>query len=272
MLKASALALLAALLLAGCGNSEPAKTDDKPAKKDSAASLSDTVAGEIYKKRVAFENNPNRKGILAEKPLYSGFAEEVIIRDFFQDREGGFFLDIGAAWAVRGSNTYYLEKHLGWTGIGIDALDDYAPEWEELRPNSKFLNFLITDESGGEGVFYKSESLGLSSTKKNLASGQMFKQNNEVVEIRVPMITLNDLLDREGVKKVDLVSMDIEGHEPKAFAGFDVERFAPELLVVEGKNKWVEKYLKKQGYVQIERYKEFDSTNRYFARKEVANP
>ena len=68
------------------------------------------------------------------------------------------------------------------------------------------------------------------------------------------MITLTDLLDQEGVTKVDLVSMDIEGHEPKAFAGFDIDRFAPELLVIEGKNNQVEKYLAIHGYVLIERY------------------
>ena len=32
----------------------------------------------------------------------------------------------------------------------------------------------------------------------------------------VPTITLNDLLDREGVKVIDLLSMDIEQHEPQA--------------------------------------------------------
>ena len=88
----------------------------------------------------------------------------------------------------------------------------------------------------------------------------------------MPMITLNDLLDREGVTKVDLVSMDIEGHEPKAFAGFDIERFAPELLVVEGKNAWVKKYMTEHGYVQIERYKQFDKSNAYYERAKTVEP
>ena len=61
----------------------------------------------------ACEQGPPRRDILGtEKKLYSQFDEELIIRDFFQDRRGGFFLDVGAAWPLRNNNTYYLEKHL----------------------------------------------------------------------------------------------------------------------------------------------------------------
>ena len=63
-----------------------------------------------------------RRDILGtEKKRYSQHNEELIIRDFFQDRREGFFLDVGCAWPIRNSTTYYLEKHLGWSGIGIDA-------------------------------------------------------------------------------------------------------------------------------------------------------
>ena len=105
-----------------------------------------------------------------------------------------------------------------------------------------------------------------------LAKGALFGGDDKPTEIRVPIITLDDLLDREGVEKIDLISMDIEGHEPKAFAGFDIERFAPKLLVVEGKNEWVNKYLVDHGYRQIERYKKYDSVNRYYERATKISP
>ena len=39
-----------------------------------------------------------RRDILGtEKTLYSQHDEELIIRDFFQDRREGFFLDVGCA-------------------------------------------------------------------------------------------------------------------------------------------------------------------------------
>ena len=237
---------------------------------ESRAETTIDVSDKIQQLRDDFEVLPGRTGILAEENLYSLVSEELIIRDYFQDRRGGFFLDVGCAWAVDYSNTYYLEKHLGWTGIGVDALIEYASDWEVIRPTSKFRNYLITDKSGGEGTFFKSDSLGLSSTNEKLAEGTLFGFEVAPEEVSVPMITLTDLLDQEGVTKVDLVSMDIEGHEPKAFAGFDIDRFAPELLVIEGKNNQVESYLATHGYVLIERYLQYDTINRYYERAEAA--
>ena len=56
-------------------------------------------------------------------PNYSQGEEETLIRAFFKDRTGGFFLDVGASHFQKDSTTYYLEKHLGWRGIAIDALE-----------------------------------------------------------------------------------------------------------------------------------------------------
>ena len=72
----------------------------------------------------ACQKAPHRDILGTEKKLYSQFDEELIIRDFFQDRRGGFFLDVGAADPDVNNTTYYLEKNLGWSGIGVDALPD----------------------------------------------------------------------------------------------------------------------------------------------------
>lgn len=261
------------LVVAGCTSTPPGESKQAAVFEAAAVpeqehgEVSDVVQVHIQRLRDKYDAIPDKTGILAEKRLYSVVAEELIIRDYFEDRREGFFLDVGCAWAVFGSNTYYLERHLDWTGIGIDALDDYAAEWAEVRPTSTFMNYLITNKTGGYGTFFKSDSLGLSSTSKGHAAGKLFGVKAEPKEIKVPMITLNDLLDGAGVTKIDLLSMDIEGHEAKAFAGFDIERFAPELLVIEGESNQVEMYLASHGYVEIERYKQYDEINRYFERK-----
>jgi FkbM family methyltransferase len=229
--------------------------------------MSAAVGAAIARHRERFRNAPGRTGILAEEAIYSLAAEEVLIRHFFQDRQGGFFLDVGCAWPIKASNTYYLEKHLGWSGIGVDALADYAETWAQNRPQSKFFSYLVTDRSSAGERFFKSPGLGLSSTSREVASGKWFGPEMETTEIVVPAITLDDLLDREGIEKVDLVSMDIEGHEPKALAGFDIDRFQPDLLVMEGHSPAVTRYMRQHGYEQIASYVKFDRLNRYFRRK-----
>jgi len=233
--------LAVALLLAGCGGALPENAGpEQGARKD--------IVG-------------------TGKNLYSQHGEELVIRDFFQDRRNGFFLDVGCAWPVADSNTYYLESELGWTGIAVDALDDYAPRWLKRRRGSKFFQFVVTDRSGESMTFYRPrdrELLGISTLTPQAAPGA---KKIDFEEIRVETITLNDLLGRNGVSRIDLLSMDIEGHEPPALAGFDVNRFQPKLVVIEAKaanRAPVIEYFTAHGYERIERYDEYDFVNYYF--------
>ena len=96
-----------------------------------------------------------RKDVLSGKQHYSHGKEELIIRDFFKDRRGGFFLDVGCWHPIQDSNTYYLEEHLGWSGIGVDALPEMGRKWKRNRPASQFVNYLVTDHAGTVETFYR---------------------------------------------------------------------------------------------------------------------
>jgi FkbM family methyltransferase len=206
--------------------------------------------------------------ILAGKPLYSQHNEELIARDFFRDRRGGVFLDVGCASPVQDSNTYYLEKHLGWSGIAVDALPEFAQPWERKRPRSRFFNFYVSDHADTVEPFYRSALRGVSSGRKD----QKGPGGKEVPleEIQVPTTTLDKLLDANGVTRLDFLSMDIEGHEPEALAGFDIKRFRPALACVETKPANREKiaaYFSANGYERLDRYLAHDTVNWYFAPK-----
>lgn len=211
---------------------------------------------------------PQRRGILATgKPLYSHAREELIIRDFFRDQRGGFFLDVGCGHPIQDSNTYYLEKHLGWSGIGVDALPEFARKWRRNRPASKFFNFLVTDHAGTSEPFFRTELKirDISSAEKpmRVIDGRPIPFE----EIRVPTSTLTRLLEQNGTKTIDFLSIDIEGFEPLALAGFDIERFRPRLACIEAKPKNREKILKyfaDHRYHRIEKYQDYDVMNYYF--------
>ena len=204
--------------------------------------------------------------------LYSQNDEELIIRDFFDDQRNGFFLDIGCYDYKKHSTTYYLEKHLGWSGIGVDANDVFRAGYEAHRPQTKFENYVVTDRSGGDLTFFVNVGgEGISSVSRRWIEDFVlgfFGPDVEptIREVKVPAITLNDLLEQNGVEKIDFLSMDIEGHEPAALAGFDIERFAPELVCIEasGKLEAILGYFTQHGYERIDRYLEFDVMNWYF--------
>lgn len=198
--------------------------------------------------------------------LYSQNDEEVIIRHFFGDRRDGFYLDVGCAWAKKISTTYYLEEHLEWTGIGIDALDSYKATWDQKRPKSKFISYAITDHTGDTITFYE---LGpISSVHEDWAD--QFGKKGKPIEVST--ITLNDLLAEQGVEKIDFMSMDIEGAEPAALAGFDIRRYGVEFVCIEAhasedQENSILAYFEENGYERIEEYLPHDIGNWYFKRK-----
>jgi FkbM family methyltransferase len=205
--------------------------------------------------------------LISGEKLYSQFDEELIIRHFFADRRGGVFLDVGCGPATRNSTTYYLERHLGWSGIGVDGLPDWEPEYETGRLATRYFNYIVTDHSGTVETFHRVLRGKMRSSVDEPRSHSGKTVRNEQIE--VPTITLNELLDREGVKKIDFLSMDIEGSAPPALAGFDIERFRPELVCIEvGKNaeygQALFDYFERHGYERIDRYLENDDVNWYF--------
>jgi FkbM family methyltransferase len=212
-------------------------------------------------------SEPGRKDILGtETKQYSSGLEELIIRDFFQDRRGGFYLDVGCWHPIKSSNTYYLEAHLDWTGIGVDGLPEMGRKWRRQRRGSRFFNYLVTDHSDSLTSFYREAThtdISGADKREKAPDGSQ----TQMEELRIPSITLDRLLDDNGVTSLDLVSMDIEGGELRALAGFDIERFAPKLVCVEAKpqnRQGLLDYFAEHGYQRIDRYLEHDEMNWYF--------
>jgi FkbM family methyltransferase len=202
----------------------------------------------------------------------SEHAEEWIVRDFFGDRRGGTFVDVGSNHYRTYSNTYYLDQTLGWSGIAIDAQEEYGPDYAKHRPRTKFFSFFVSDRSD------ESETLFIPGTSKLVASsskGFSGRFDSSPEERKVATITLNHLLDRAGSSKVDFVSMDIELAELKALAGFDIERFKPSLVVVESHpdiRQQLLDYFVKHRYSVVGRYLRADPDNLWFAPSDAPLP
>jgi FkbM family methyltransferase len=176
------------------------------------------------------------------------------------DGEPGFFVREKAQYS------HGLEEHLGWSGIGVDALPEMAVKWKRQRRASTFLNYIVTDHEGTKEPFFRVKLTDISAVvKPERGPGGDPMQSEEIL---VPTITLTTLLDQSGIGKVDFVSMDIEGSELPALRGFGIARFAPKLVCIEAKIKNREgilKYFSDHGYERLDRYLEHDQVNYYFA-------
>jgi FkbM family methyltransferase len=196
---------------------------------------------------------------------FSEREEEWMIRDYFQDRRGGVFVDVGANHYRSTSKTYYLESRLGWSGLAIEPQAEFRADYERFRPRTKFFPFFVSDVSNETARLYV-----IRNTSTVASSDQAFvRQFGQPDEVRaVPTITLNDLLEAEGFTTIDFLSMDIELHEPQALKGFDIRRFKPSLVAIEGLlpvRQPILDYFARHGYVLLGKYMWVDRENMYFA-------
>jgi FkbM family methyltransferase len=190
--------------------------------------------------------------------------EEWFIRDFFDDRRGGVFVDVGANHYRVASKTYFLETALGWSGLAIEPQTEYAADYQRFRPRSRFLPFFVSSQSNLTAQLY------LIHDARFLASGnrEFVRQFGEPDEVRsVPTVSLNDVLAREGVSTIDFLAMDIELHEPEALRGLDLVRYRPRLVCIEGLlpvRQQILDHFAARGYVVVGKYLWVDRENLYF--------
>jgi FkbM family methyltransferase len=197
---------------------------------------------------------------------YTEREEEWMIRDYFQDRRDGVFVDVGANHYRSMSKTYYLESKLGWSGLAVEPQREFAAEYATHRPRTKFLPFFVSDVSNETARLYMVKNMSA------IASGDpefVKKLGGTPDEVReVPTITLTDMLVAEGITKIDFLSMDIEQHEPRALKGFDIARFKPSLVCIEALlpvRQQILDYFARHGYVVVGKYVWVDLENLYFA-------
>jgi Methyltransferase FkbM domain len=193
----------------------------------------------------------------------SQYYEEWIARDFFQDRRGGVFVDIGAADPKVLSNTWHLEHGLGWSGIAVDAQAEYGAAYAVGRPNTRFHTFFVADRSSERVKLFLNDTPVVASSTPAFTEkwGQLRGARD------VTTITLNDLLDAERVTAIDFLSIDIELAEPQALAGFDVGRFKPRLVCIEAHPEVRQRildYFSAAGYVLVGKYLRLDDDNLWF--------
>jgi FkbM family methyltransferase len=190
-------------------------------------------------------------------------AEEWIIRDFFNDRREGVFLDVGANHFHDESNTYYLETVLGWSGIAVEPQQQFAADYASHRPRTTFVPMFASDSEGTTPFFVPRGNSLVASLSREFTENQGSPGDAS----NVPTTTLNAVLDAAHVAHVDFLSMDVELAEPKALAGFNIDRFKPDLVCIEAHpevRQSILAYFQQHGYIVVGKYLRADTLNLYF--------
>ena len=162
---------------------------------------------------------------------YSQGGVDLLVNKFFKNQTNGVYLDIGAYHPIKWSNTYLLHKK-GWNGINID-LDEHSIEmFKHFRTNDHNRQIAVSDCKGYVDLYRYHKR----SAVQTVSSDSAKKMNNDILEkIKIKCDTLNSIIQNSPFKdkKIDFLSIDIEGHELAALKDFDFEKFGPKLVVIE---------------------------------------
>ena len=180
-------------------------------------------------------------------------TEKVLIQKFFDGKKNGLFVEVGANEPdLLLSQTFHLEKYLNWEGILIEPIGYLCDKLRDKRPRAKTHQVACTSsEKVGEAILRipvenEIEITGHAAIEINVDHSLIHETN----DIKVKAVTLNTIVEKEGVQKVDFLSIDVEGTELDVLKGFDLWKYSPELIIVEDRLVFLSKhiYLKKFGY------------------------
>jgi FkbM family methyltransferase len=176
--------------------------------------------------------------------------EHALVREFFGGETSGYYVEVGANHPTGGSQTWHLEQS-GWTGVLIEPQPELAAFLVASRKARVFATACSSPANAGQSL-----PLHVDGPRSALDRDRMPPGAKAAYVIVVPARTLDSILEEaEAPAPIDLLSIDVEGHETEVLRGFDVSRWQPLLILVEDPvhNLQTHRFLTKNGYRLIRR-------------------
>lgn len=164
----------------------------------------------------------------------SQIKQDVFVLHQLDFKRNGYFVEFGAASGVGLSNTYMLEKEMGWTGI----LAEPAKFWHELLKMNRsdcHLEFdCVWSKTGEALLFNESDKAELSAINGFASKDEHAKDRDENNQYEVKTISLLDLLKKyDAPKEIDYLSIDTEGSEFEILNAFDFDAYKIKVITCE---------------------------------------
>lgn len=161
---------------------------------------------------------------------HSEILEHEWVRAFFTNATSGYFVEIGANDPVDQSQTHHLEQ-IGWRGLLVEPLPDMADRLRQSR-NATVVQ-CAASSMANSGRELPLKRAGVHSTlNDNFAARKVTA--DEKTEEGVLCRTLDQILSEHAApRNLEFLSIDVEGHEPEVLDGFTIDRWKPQLILIE---------------------------------------
>jgi FkbM family methyltransferase len=164
---------------------------------------------------------------------YSQEGEDMVLERFLEDKQFGFYVDVGAHHPRRFSNTYRLYRR-GWRGLNIDANPGSMNLFQQVRPQDINIEAAVSS-APQELTYYIFNEPALNTFKRDLALERVGGKYSIIKEVKIATAPLWQLLDQHvpADTKIDLLTVDVEGLDFDVLQSNDWNRYSPQFILVE---------------------------------------
>lgn len=163
---------------------------------------------------------------------YSQEGEDILLRDIFQDKTDGFYIDVGAYHPKRFSNTYYFYKK-GWSGINIDANGSAIRMFKTSRTRDQNICCAVSDVEK-KVTYFEFQNPAINSINPDFVKRYQKLNQNSVSKSELSSKRLFTILESAKVpKEIDFMSIDVEGHCLEVLKSNNWKKYSPKIVLVE---------------------------------------
>ena len=160
---------------------------------------------------------------------YSQDGEQAVILEHCGDP--GVFLDIGANDGVTFSDTRALVD-LGWSGIYVEPGTAALTKLIQNLPDALAYKLAVSD-ADGFADFFESDK-GSQHMLSSLIESETRRWSSYAFKtVQIETVTVETLLKRTGLDRIDFLSIDAEGSDLLIFRQFDLSALGVRLVCVE---------------------------------------
>ena len=168
------------------------------------------------------------------------------------------YMDVGAAYPVRGNNTYLLYT-TGARGVLVEPNPALAEQLRSKRPGDIVVEAGIGVTAAVEADYYEIKGNAMLNTFSPEQVAHLQRGQAESVVARVvkmPLLDINRVIQEHLGKAPDLLSTDVEGMDDAIIRTLDLARFRPAAICAEaipttksGRLSRTTRYLAAKGYI-----------------------
>jgi FkbM family methyltransferase len=159
---------------------------------------------------------------------YSQCQEDVFLNEnIFKNKQNGVYIELGALDGILYSNTKFFEDSLNWKGVLIEPHPEKFKLLQLNRPNNFLFNSLVSCHEEPL-IFRYFENIhaavsGVENTLPQFLLENFFECNPYLPQnkILIKPISLTEIVKGTNLTHIDLLSLDVEGHEYEVLKSWD---------------------------------------------------